>query len=215
MVVIERSNWLARDVSGITKHWVARLQEKGEDYTPTRCHRSHVISNMDCPGKCVEQFDEYQRMVEEGKAQPCRATLRALTSHPLTWCAALSDLGATCGARLGVKWGKKLGIRVVRVRFDHNNWPCGGIEEVLKAAVEEGVFPTLPDPICVQKNQHFGDERHDPWGIRHASGDLPLEKRVGLCTARAFEMELKGTKHEWMLDLSRDVPPGMTMEEDL
>ena len=84
--------------------------------------------------------------------------------------------------------------------YDKNNWPCDIVVPTLKALYEEGALPRMPDPPCVVATSHDGR-------LSHIIGASTIEDKLGKCTASAIQKELKGTKHEWMLDLERQVPP--------
>mmetsp|Transcript_30784 Transcript_30784/g.79073 ORF Transcript_30784/g.79073 Transcript_30784/m.79073 type:complete len:304 (-) Transcript_30784:252-1163(-) len=100
----------------------------------------------------------------------------------------------------GIKTARKLGLRVVPLTFTHANWPCGGVSQIMTAAAETGVLARLPSPLCVEKDSHTGARSH--------LSDNTLEGKLGTCMARRIRKELKDTEYEWMLDLTREAPPG-------
>ena len=98
---------------------------------------------------------------------------------------------------IGEKAGRELGYRVITFKYSKHDWPCKQAMEVLRAANDEGALSHLPHAACK---------------ISHAMGavshrELSLEQRVGPDAARLIRKNMEGSEYEWMLDLSREVPP--------
>lgn len=92
--------------------------------------------------------------------------------------------------------------------FDQENWPCPLLERTFAAMVETGVIPRMPDPVCVVHNNHLSHQPAETAGV-----DL-LHAKLGDCAANAIKEELRGTKYEWMTNLSlHSAPEGFAASE--
>lgn len=65
VIVVSRSNWLARDVSGMEMTIAKQMPHK--DIRQSCDHP--VFHESPCPGECVNTFQAYQQAIQEGKRQ--------------------------------------------------------------------------------------------------------------------------------------------------
>ena len=99
--------------------------------------------------------------------------------------------------------GRALGYSVLPLTYNKTDWPCRQIEEILQAAIREGVLPRMPSGRCVASHK-MGDVSHR---------ELSLRERVGPLAADVIAASFNGTGLQWMLDLSRESPPSAADEE--
>mmetsp|Transcript_28717 Transcript_28717/g.80840 ORF Transcript_28717/g.80840 Transcript_28717/m.80840 type:complete len:314 (-) Transcript_28717:233-1174(-) len=162
LVVLQRPNWLARDISAMEDRVTKLLLATGHDHRKS-CDVP-IIAHSQCPGNCTASWEKYDEKVQEGLAA-----------------------------------GKALGIRMLTATYDKNDWPCKIVEQSLRAMVEEGALEKMPNPPCVVASSHNGR-------LSHIQGASTMDDKIGKCTAKAIRKELTGTKHEWMLDLEKQLP---------
>ena len=69
LVVFQRPNWLARDVSAMEDQVTKRLRLTGHDHRKT-CDVP-IISRSQCPGNCSASWAFYDLKVREGTSTRC------------------------------------------------------------------------------------------------------------------------------------------------